>query len=141
MGFLQHHFSSFCLFRHLNWPWLAGQWVWLNFFGLEGGLTIPPHHSIAKYLINLKLMARTGTYILGHCVKKQTNSHHQLSFDFVAVCKHLEIQLKRIKLYQKLFWFTRNSDTRNKIFGLHVVVVLIWIFFLYLQTKFSIEHG
>ena len=27
------------------------------------------HHSIAKYLKNLKLMAQTGTFILGHCVK------------------------------------------------------------------------
>ena len=98
-------------------PWLAGQLIGpAKLFWAQGGLTIPPHHSIAKYLINLKLMARTGTYILGHCVKKQTNSHHQLSFDFVAVCKHLEIQLKRIKILSKVVWvYLKFGHAKQKI--------------------------
>ena len=68
-GFFRSEFASFCLFWHLNRPRPAAQWVRPNFFGPEGGQTIPPHHSIAKYLKNLKLISRTGTFILRHCVK------------------------------------------------------------------------
>ena len=68
-GFFRRQFAYFCLFWHLNRPRPAAQWVRPNFFGPEGGQTIPPHHSIAKYLKNLKSMSRTGTFILGHCVK------------------------------------------------------------------------
>ena len=67
--FFRRQFAYFCLFWHLNRPRLAAQWVRPNFFGPEGGQTIPPHHSIAKYLKNLKSMSQTGTFILGHCVK------------------------------------------------------------------------
>ena len=78
-GFFRRQFASFCLFWHLNRPRPAAQWVRPNFFGPEGGQTIPPHHSIAKYLKNLKSMSRTGTFILGHCVKLrpylETNSN------------------------------------------------------------------
>ena len=69
-GFFRRQFAYFCLFWHLNRPRPAAQWVRPNFFGPEGGQTIPPHHSIAKYLKNLKLMSRTGTFILGHCVNR-----------------------------------------------------------------------
>ena len=50
----------------------------------EGGQTIPLHHSIAKYLKNLKLMSRTGTFILGHCVNylKTKASIHYYFFGF-----------------------------------------------------------
>ena len=67
-GFFRCQFASFCLFWHLNQPRPAAQWVWPNFFGPEGGQTIPPHHSIAKYLKNLKLIPRTTTFFLRHCV-------------------------------------------------------------------------
>ena len=67
-GFFRSEFASFCLFWHLNLPRPAAQWVQPNFFGPEGGQTIPPHHSIAKYLKNLKLISQTGTFILRHCV-------------------------------------------------------------------------
>ena len=77
-GFFRRQFASFCLFWHLNQPRPAAQWVRPNFFGPEGGQTIPPHHSIAKYLKNLKLMSRTGTFILGHCVKKYVVSRLKL---------------------------------------------------------------
>ena len=55
---------------HLNWPRPAAQWVQPKKVRPEGGQTIPLHHSIAKYLKNLKLMSRTGTFILRHCVNK-----------------------------------------------------------------------
>ena len=71
-GFFRSEFASFCLFWHLNRPRPAAQWVRPNFFGPEGGQTIPPHHSIAKYLKNLKLISQTGTFILRHCVKYDT---------------------------------------------------------------------
>ena len=67
-GFFRRQFAYFCLFWHLNWPRPAAQWVRPNFFGPEGGQTIPPHHSIAKYLKNLKLIPRTTTFFLRHCV-------------------------------------------------------------------------
>ena len=35
----------------------------VELFWADDGQTIPPHHSIAKYLKNLKLMLRTGTYL------------------------------------------------------------------------------
>ena len=68
-GFFRRQFAYFCLFWHLNRPRPAAQWVRPNFFGPEGGQTIPPHHSIAKYLKNLKLIPRTTTFFLRHCVK------------------------------------------------------------------------
>ena len=68
-GFFRRQFAYFCLFWHLNQPRPPAQWVRPNFFGPEGGQTIPSHHSIAKYLKNLKLISRTGTFILRHCVK------------------------------------------------------------------------
>ena len=71
-GFFRRQFAYFCLFWHLNRPRPAAQWVRPNFFGPEGGQTIPPHHSIAKYLKNLKLIPRTTTFFLRHCVKKLT---------------------------------------------------------------------
>ena len=68
-GFFRPQFAYFCLFWHLERPRPASQWVRPNFFGPEGGQTIPPHHSIAKYLKNLKLIPRTTTFFLRHCVK------------------------------------------------------------------------
>ena len=72
-GFFRPQFAYFCLFWHLERPRPASQWVRPNFFGPEGGQTIPPHHSIAKYLKNLKLIPRTTTFFLRHCVKVQSN--------------------------------------------------------------------
>ena len=84
-SFFRRQFASFCLFLHLNRPRLASQWVWPNFFGRKGGLTIPPHHSIAKYLKNLKSMSRTGTFILRHCVNISENDC-SISYSINAAC-------------------------------------------------------
>ena len=69
-GFFRPQFAYFCLFWHLERPRPASQWVRPNFFGPESGQTIPLHHSIAKYLKNLKLIPRTTTFFLRHCVKR-----------------------------------------------------------------------
>ena len=78
-GFFRRQFAYFCLFWHLNRPRPAAQWVRPNFFGPEGGQTIPPHHSIAKYLKNLKLIPRTTTFFLRHCVKEEQRDKLKLA--------------------------------------------------------------
>ena len=56
--------------NHLKFQFLTFSNCWRVKHNPEAiGLTILPHHSIAKYLKNLKLMARSGTFIPGHCVK------------------------------------------------------------------------
>ena len=103
-GFFRRQFAYFCLFWHLNRPRPAAQWVRPNFFGPEGGQTIPPHHSIAKYLKNLKSTLRTGTFILRHCVKKLYSTFVRLLPVKVAFVKrdntiHLSVDLLKLNCF------------------------------------------
>ena len=79
--------TLFFLVYGITWfivPGPAGRWCLVELFWADDGQTIPPHHSIAKYLKNLKLMSRTGTFILGHCVNylKTKASIHYYFFGF-----------------------------------------------------------
>ena len=106
-GFFRRQFAYFCLFWHLNRPRPAAQWVQPNFFGLEGGQTIPPHHSIAKYLKNLKSMSRTGTFFLRHCVKP---------FDITVSI----LNRSDAKFFCPLTYFLYNEYSKNDLLRLMV---------------------
>ena len=62
-----------------------------TFLALEGGQTIPPHHSIAKYLKNLKLIPRTTTFFLRHCVNSlksgQIHIENELLSTYILFCQ------------------------------------------------------
>ena len=63
--------TQFFLVYGITWfivPAPAGRWCLVELFWADDGQTIPPHHSIAKYLKNLKLIPRTTTFFLRHCV-------------------------------------------------------------------------
>ena len=87
-GFFQPQFAYFCLFWHLKRPRPAGQWVRPNFFRPEGGQIIPPHHSIVKYLKNLKLIPQTTvlTYISTYFELFRDNYDDCTSTWFITLC-------------------------------------------------------
>ena len=99
--------TSFFQFLPILAPRPASQWVWQNFFGPEGGLTIHTHHSIAKYLKNLKLMARTGTFFLRHCVKQ---------FDITVSI----LNRSDAKFFCPLTYFLYNEYSKNDLLRLMV---------------------
>jgi len=113
-GFFRRQFASFCLFWHLNWPRPAAQWVRPNFFGPEGGQTIPPHHSIAKYLKNLKLIPRTTTFFLRHCVKSDgiykvmpsSTIFPTLNLSKISEDSLLSIYVSATCMYLYFYWHT-----------------------------------
>ena len=105
-GFFRPQFAYFCLFWHLERPRPASQWVRPNFFGPEGGQTIPPHHSIAKYLKNLKLIPRTTTFFLRHCVKHLSPAPIQNSVRILSIYLFTFYTLP-IKLFQT--WTTTTN--------------------------------
>ena len=98
---------QFFLVYGITWfivPGPAGRWCLVELFWADDGQTIPPHHSIAKYLKNLKLIPRTTTFFLRHCVNSLEPTYYIICCESLALSRIISQRLLASRKWGSFHW-------------------------------------